>query len=360
MGEFRTRGQAAALASVRRWVEAVEAPHALLFVGPDGVGKTTLALDLVAGLCCLAEEPAQRPCRTCAACRKLEHGNHPDLHRLAPAGAGGQIRIDEVRRLLSDLALLPAEARVRAALIEGAHRLNPDAQNALLKLLEEAPPGVVIVLTAAAESLLLETVVSRCQRVRLGPVAAGDVATLLVERGVADAPRAAALAHVAGGRPGVALALAGDPDAVVAEGRMARTLLDLAAADRRTRLAAATELLTDARRLLSKGSDDSTPETGASRASATPAERRQAALRLIETWRAVARDVAVTGLGLPDAARRLDLADELHTAATRIPGPGLVTFLARLDRLAAAVEAYANPELVVDALLLSWPRATPA
>ncbi|HTS14725.1 MAG TPA: hypothetical protein VMH24_03600, partial [Candidatus Sulfotelmatobacter sp.] len=241
MGEFRTRGQGPALAAVRRWVQAEAAPHALLLVGPEGVGKTTLALDLVAGLCCLASSPSERPCRACAACHKLEHGNHPDLHRLVPGGAGGQIRIDDVRRLLAELALLPAEARVRTALIEQAQRLNPDAQNALLKLLEEAPPRVVIVLTATAESLLLDTVVSRCQRLRLGPVAAPDVAALLRERGVVDAARAAALARAAGGRPGVAFAFAADPEAVLAEGRMARLLLDLASADRRTRLAAAPE-----------------------------------------------------------------------------------------------------------------------
>ena len=204
-------------------------------------------------------DPASRPCRACAACRKLEHGNHPDVHRLAPGGAGGQIKIGAVRDLLAELALLPAEARVRAAIIEQAHRLNADAQNALLKLLEEAPPGVVIVLTATAGSLLLETVVSRCQQIRLGPVPARDVADLLVERGVADAPAAAALARAAGGRPGVALALAGDPDAVMAEGRMARTLLDLAGADRRTRLAAATELLADARRLVPGAVRNPTP-----------------------------------------------------------------------------------------------------
>ena len=215
----------------------------------------------------------------------------------------------------------------------------------------------MIVLTATAESLLLETVVSRCQRIRLGPVPARDVADLLVERGVADASRAAALARAAGGRPGVALALAGDPDAVLAEGRMARTLLDLAGADRRTRLAAATELLADARRLV-PGRGEGPEGEGPTTKSASPAERRLAALRLIETWRALTRDVAVTALGLPDAARRLDLADELRTAAGRIPGPGLVAFMGRLDRLAVAVEAYANPELAIDALLLSWPRAT--
>ncbi|HXR26279.1 MAG TPA: hypothetical protein VN771_00315, partial [Candidatus Baltobacteraceae bacterium] len=267
-------------------------------------------------------------------------------------------RIDDVRRLLAELALLPAEARVRAAVIEQAQRLNPDAQHALLKLLEEAPARVVIVLTATAESLLLETVVSRCQRLRLGPVPAADVAALLVERGVADVPHAATLARVAGGRPGVAFALAADPDAVQAEGRLTRTLLDLAGADRRTRLAAAPELLADARRLMPGLGEEPDVEPGPARTAASPAERRLAALRLIEAWRVLTRDVAVTGLGLPEAAKRLDMPDELRAAAARIPGPGLVAFLGRLDRLAVAVEAYANPELAVDALLLSWPRAT--
>jgi len=73
----------------------------------------------------------------CTACRKIKHGNHPDLHRLAPEGAGDQIRLGAVQGLTAELALLPMEGRIRVALIEDAHRLNPDAQNALLKVLEE-------------------------------------------------------------------------------------------------------------------------------------------------------------------------------------------------------------------------------
>src|SRR4051794_16092150 len=107
MAELDTRGHVPAVAAVRRFIDRGRAPHALLISGPDGVGKTTLALDLAAGLLCLAADPRERPCRGCAACRKVAHGNHPDLHRVAPDGAGEQIRLPVIQALLSELALMP-------------------------------------------------------------------------------------------------------------------------------------------------------------------------------------------------------------------------------------------------------------
>ena len=87
----RTRGQAAALDAIAAMVRG-RAPHAILLSGPEGVGKTTLALDLAAGLLCEAE-PSERPCRECRACRMVERDGHPDLHRLGPAGPGRQVVI---------------------------------------------------------------------------------------------------------------------------------------------------------------------------------------------------------------------------------------------------------------------------
>ena len=114
-GRFRTRGHPLALAGVQRAVARGRAPHSVLMIGPAGVGKTTLALDLAAGLLCTADDPLDRPCRACAACRKVDHGNHPDLHRIATEGAGEQIRLAQVQALVSELALLPMEARLRVA-----------------------------------------------------------------------------------------------------------------------------------------------------------------------------------------------------------------------------------------------------
>jgi DNA polymerase III subunit delta' len=356
---------------VERAIVSGRPPHALLLVGPEGVGKTTLAFDLACGLLCLAADPADRPCRACAACRKVEHGNHPDLHLLAPEGAGQQIRIGQVQQLSADLALLPLEGRFRIAIIEKAHRLNEDAQNALLKTLEEPPAAVVLVLAADDATRLLPTVLSRCTRVRLGPVAADELARLLGDRGVADAARGSALARLTGGRPGAALALAANSEAVLAQSRLAGTLLDLLGADRRRRLAAQQDLIDDGVMLAAAaggglqadGATDAEKAPLKSRARATgaarrasPAERRAAVTQIVTVWREVARDVAVAERGGKRELRQHDLLDELANAGARVEPGEMTRFLARIDAVGRALDAYANPELALDVLLIEWPR----
>ena len=173
--------------------------------GPAGVGKTTLADDIAAGLLCRFEDAAARPCGACRACRALAHGNHPDLHRLGPTGAGAVIPIGGreergVRDLVRDLALMPVEGGARVAIITAADRMTEDAQSAFLKTLEEPPAGTILILTAADEERLLPTIRSRTVRIRLGPVARPAVEAVLVDGGLADAPLAARLARLAVGQ----------------------------------------------------------------------------------------------------------------------------------------------------------------
>src|SRR5512132_4146225 len=167
MDGFVTVGQPARLAS--------RVPHALLIVGPPSVGKHALAMDIAAGLLCTGAEGGDRPCRACRGCRMVEHGNHPDLHRLAPSGAGNQVRIGEdqhpepgtIRRLAIDLSLLPVEGGERVAIIRDAQRMNDVAQSALLKTLEEPPAATTLLLCVDDEEQLLPTIRSRCARIRL-------------------------------------------------------------------------------------------------------------------------------------------------------------------------------------------------
>ncbi len=380
-GTLLTRGHPLASAAVRRAIRRGRAPHAILLVGPRAVGKTTLAMDLAAGLLCLAPDPAVRPCRLCAACRKVEHGNHPDLHRLQPEGAGEQIRISQVQALVTDLALLPMEGRVRVAVIESAHRMNPDAQNALLKTLEEPVGDACIVLCADDLSTILPTVTSRSARFRLGPVPTRDIAGLLVDSGLADAARAAGLATASGGLPGVAIALSRSTDALLIRDRLARQLADLLGADARTRLDVAASLMADGAALETAlagqppdaETDGEPPAAAPRRRTAStsviprpatrrpqPAERRRAARQVLATWRDVGRDLAVVIGGARLRIRHLDLLEELDAAAPLVDGGQLVAFLDRLDGLGAAIDAYASPELILDHLLLLWPRTRAA
>jgi DNA polymerase III delta' subunit len=389
---FRTRGQVGATTIVRSFVDG-GSPHAILFVGPPAVGKTTLALDLARGLLCVATDVGDRPCGGCRGCRMVDSGNHPDLHRLAPEGAGGQIGIGQVRALATALALLPVEGGARVALVEAAHRLNEDAQNALLKTLEEPPTGATILLCADDEERLLPTVRSRCARVRLGPVAIRDIEAILGARELADAPTAARLARLAAGRPGLAVAYARSPDAVTIRGEVARTLLDLLDAGRAARLTSIRELLgrataatetlagsaaamdavaarsstTGRRRAKASAAPPAETEAavatdgtgepdGSAPARRSAAERRRATGWLLEVWRDVSRDLAVIGVADPRAVRDPGLIEEVGAAAARLHPGAAALFLARVARTAEQLDANISPELALDVLVLAWPR----
>ena len=391
-----TRGHPLAAAAVAAMIRGTP-PHAIVISGPAGVGKTTLALDLAAGLLCDAPEPSDRPCRTCRGCGLVERGNHADLHRLAPSGPGNQIRIGDrsepepgtIRRLIADLALLPVEGGARVALIEEAERMNEEAQSALLKTLEEPPAGVTIILCADREDALLPTVRSRCVRLRLGPVAVREVEAILADQGVADPPTASRLARLASGRPGLARTWALAPEAVTARAEIARSLLDLRERGPAGRLAIGRDLLAraadvvrslDAATAAPARADDGAggrPRRGGRRGPTAPeaatatedpdvagetgrdarapaAERRRAAASLVAIWRDVARDLLLVRLGEERRLRDPALIDDLR-AADMAP-TAITAFLERLDRAAELIDGNVSPELAIDVLLVRWPR----
>ena len=196
-------GQQAARTALLSLLRRGLLPHALLISGEAGVGHREFAQWVACARWCAAEPPA---CGACPSCRQVESGNHPDLHVLVrnppkeadpdELGSKHEITVDQVRRgLIPALGVRAFGGRGRTVIIDRADEMNEAAQNALLKTLEEPPPGTLLLLLAAHPDALLDTVRSRCQELRLQPLTAAEMSAAFP-----DQPEE--LRRLAAGRPG--------------------------------------------------------------------------------------------------------------------------------------------------------------
>lgn len=213
---------------------------ALIFAGPSGVGKRLAGVWYAAFLNCQADT-AQSPCGECASCRKLAGGHHPDLISTRLEDKKTVIGVGEVREVLGQLEYAPFEGRYRVWIVEAAEKLSDEAQNALLKTLEEPPRNALVVLVTRRYGSLIPTVTSRCRTVRFHPLPDAAVATLLQEHGC-DPPRAELLARLSRGAPGRALELATDPDRFENRERAVELFLELPGAGLSRAMQTASEL----------------------------------------------------------------------------------------------------------------------
>jgi DNA polymerase III delta' subunit len=216
------QGNRAVLAGLWRAAREGRLAHALCFVGPEGVGKFLAAERLTAGLLCATANVGE-PCGKCGPCKRLMSDGHPDVFVVDPTVEGLEsISIGHVtpraggpeRTIEQFLSLLPMEGGWRVVLVREADRLVEEAQNALLKTLEEPGDATLLVLETARPDRLLPTIHSRCVRVPFEKLGAAEVRAVLERevasrRGELDLPatRIAQLSRWSNGAPGIALAL---------------------------------------------------------------------------------------------------------------------------------------------------------
>jgi DNA polymerase-3 subunit delta' len=250
---------------------------------------------------------------------------HPDVLRVSPSGH--LIKIDHVRDLCRSLAMKPYEARMRVAIIGEAHRMNPPAANALLKMLEEPPAGTVLILTAPQTADLPPTIVSRCQMVRFKPISRNHLAGMLVAAH-GFAPQEAALT------------------AALANGSVTRAL----AMQRRHWIRRRNWILSE---LAELPHQPAVLLLALAEKTSQAKEDIPAILDVLDAW---VRDVAVAR-HCPERIIHHDLRNQIRSAAHRTDVPCLIQAARALAEARRRLQANANPRLTLEALLIKMAPA---
>ena len=176
---------------------------AYLFVGPVAVGKETVARYFTQLIFCQKETRPPTACGTCLACRKMHSGNHPDLQFIRPDGS--TLKIDQIRELQKQIIYEPLEASRKIYILTDVDRMTDEAENCLLKTLEEPPAASVLILLTSNMRALLPTTRSRCQILQFHSMPTQELAKILVEQFSVAPEQATVLAIAADGAIGTAL-----------------------------------------------------------------------------------------------------------------------------------------------------------
>lgn len=326
-------GNERALEILQEGLHTERLPQSLLLTGPRLVGKRTLALELARAVNCTGEDP---PCRACRACRLSGSGGYSDVHLVEVREGRQKIGIGEVQELQTELARLPSEGRRRVGLVIDAERLTAEAENCLLKTLEEPPAYAVIILTVEAAQALLPTTVSRCRQIRLRPVPAQSIEEHLVHRLGLDSDRARLLAGLSEGRPGWAIAAAADPLRLKAHEAALGRLREALGSGKLARLHIARALA----------------ETWSSKSDVVREE--------LWVWARWWRDLLLVKLGLTEHIAHVGPQDELTRQAGQYSLDEIRAVLDALVQTRADLDQNVNPRLALDLALLRLPQARPA
>jgi DNA polymerase-3 subunit delta' len=219
--------------------------HAYLITGTEQIGRETLARAFAQAVNCLVEDADARPCGECRSCKRIASANHPDILYPELDASTGALRIEEVRTITSRIALKPYEARYRIAILRDFDRARPQAQDALLKTLEEPPPQAILILIAPSSDSLLPTIVSRSQTLALRPVPLRVIRDILLRVHGAPPEQADLLARLSGGRLGWAICALGDPTLLEQRDRALDLLEQVLALNRARRFELAEDLSKD-------------------------------------------------------------------------------------------------------------------
>lgn len=365
---------------IKRQLAAGECSNSWLLLGPSGSGKRSTAMAMAAALNCPVEPDVG--CGDCSTCARIARARHPDVHHVVPEGP--IIPVDVIREtVIPEAARSPFEGKRKVFIIEEAERMNPFAQNALLKTLEEPQPDTVFLLISDREEELLDTIRSRCRVARLEPVPEARVVELLVREG-ASAEIATLAARLSDGDVELARSLA--LDKAMIERRWLFRGIPLRLRGPADAFEAAAEIIAEARdavkireasqkREVTQLAEAMGEGRGTAAARTALATRHKRELRrhedevLGEALRSLAsfyRDVLAARNGATSAILNLDQSEEIAAwASGDVADAALVAAVERCISGRADLLVNANPTLVVESTLvqlasLAPPPAVPA
>ena len=335
---WSTVGQEHLLRQLSGSLRAGRVGHAYLLTGPPHVGKMTLAMDLAAAVNCRSPNVASEgPCGLCDPCARIERGVYADLNVLEVGGdsrTATRISIEQVREADAFLSGTAWEGGWKVVVFNGAETLSAgqgESANALLKTLEEPPERSLLLLLTTALDGILPTIRSRCRLLQLRPMPGGALADYLVARGSADPDTALRLARLARGCPGWAITALSDPS--VLERR----------SDELDRIA---EM---ARAPLDQRFDYANSIAGAFSGD------RESARGTLFLWQEWWRDALLVKEGAPEHLQNPDRQAELESIAGSVQAADIVALLGRIQSALVALDANANPRLVLEGMMLGVP-----
>lgn len=363
---FLSVGQATARAIVTRSAASGRLQRTLLVHGPAGAGKDAFIDDLLALVFCTDPDPVRRPCNACTGCRQARRRSHPDLvigspERWRESRSTAESIVAAARRWLGESAGAPIAGELRVVLIEGADRAGEAIQNALLKALEEPTGRHMFILVADDPSQVLPTIRSRSQPLRIGPVPHRELVDWLLAGRRLPHDQAEALARIAGGLSGTALAYADNPALLDWRRRAQIEFLALLERGRADRFSSARELIESAPRFRVEVTPDATPEVGAEPAfddtpRAPASVQREAALLIVDAWLDLTRDLLLIAGGNGDRSPAAHLLGAATRVAERIELPALRACVRTLQRVRDGLAQNAAPRLALEIAMLAWPR----